>query len=328
MSSHWTPEVSDPFVDRITIILNLGSHQIPNTKHDSKSNQPARSVIVRFQRVAAEMKLDPIPMKIGHYGSTYLNWKLTLSKCSVIYGIRRKPNKDGGLSVRIEFNPAKLSSGSINIIESDILELLGFADGFSSLLQGATVTHLDVAVDLFGISLADLFFVGRGATGSVLRGVRTTGKQESIWSNEHGLETVYFRSGARSPSLLLRAYNKKLEQLQRHGIQPLSAAPHTRVEVAMNRRGVLLNALPSLRSPFSALGLSDVSISEPISAFADSVRTRGLDAARSRHPVESFQVWRLQTSLNSPWWDPINQWKSWPQSLLQSEIGKWISMAA
>ncbi|WP_321490209.1 hypothetical protein [uncultured Hyphomonas sp.] len=310
--------------------LHLGAHLISTAPYVAQAhvNNHAYLVAGYFKKVATAQNLRPIEIKNGYYGNAYRNWAATLTTGQVMYGVRAKPDSKGTVDVRLEFNPAKLSSLDFELMEDHIIELLGLQTDFLSILPGARVTRLDIAIDILGILIPDLLFVGRGRSGSVIRGARSTGDSESIWNEENGIETLYFRTGAKSPTLKLRAYNKDQERLHRGEILTLPTVPTTRIEVVITRQNLQMNALPSLPNPFSALGLCDLTHRDISAAVADSVRVRGSAAARLIHPCEAYHKLRVHRQTDAPWWKPRELWKHWPDSLLKNRFGEWVSIAA
>lgn len=225
--------------------------------------------------------------------------------------------------VRINLNPARLTSAGLSEIDTIFTLLFGQEMNINTWLGRAKYTRIDAALDVINMDVTDLIFHEHKA---------------SKWSCFHdasfGLETFSrlkkTNKGNWKPEV--RVYNKA-KQLEDNGkTPPYGALPHTRIEVTKStqRRFRDLLSLPNPVDDLTMGYLPDIAAAMPCGFrnFVHASMRVGLQRALDDVPLHQRDS--FAAALNGPpatFWEPKTIWSSWKDGLAQSGLLKWIEKA-
>jgi hypothetical protein len=203
---------------------------------------------------------------------------------------------------RIDFNPSKLGPEAIEqLIYEQIDLVLDF--GVPEFHAKAKISRIDIAIDLLGVSIQDLFVFSDQAVRSA--------KYERFGT----LESIYL--GSSKSTAQTRIYDKVAEMIAK-GQMVESVQPITRIERVVRNAGSLKN-LAKMKNHFSTLHLASMSdkangIPIPIwRMFVSHTQRHTTQAALAQLPKSERAKYKAALKANEPiWWDTAEIWKQWP----------------
>ena len=205
---------------------------------------------------------------------------------------------------RCEFNPAKIAPDGIN----DVLQFLKSATGISldHIISSGIVTRIDLALNLYGLSLDNSIVRSRGA------------QKVGLYSDRYGNPEWVALGSPRSNRTIAYAKNDNDGQF-------------LRLERRLKPRLPLCD-LPQLTDPFAQVQLIPTESFLPFldknmaEFFFDSVRIRGLNRAikmlqpKARRAIKAM----LRDPAASMLPSTTEIWKDWPQLLKQSGFAPFL----
>jgi hypothetical protein len=201
---------------------------------------------------------------------------------------------------RLEFNPATAGRTGFDTVVNVLDEL---TNGLAmQMFRGGTITRVDVALDLAGLSVNDvLIWIKRQ-------------RKNGIFTDQFGYPQTLYLGGARSGQTV--AYNK---------LDKATGEPFFRVERRIRPRCVAQD-LVSLPNPFTKVAMVHVDSVVPLIEtshpewFLDSVRVRGF--SRAIRAMPRGQQKAIKQLLNDPSRSllPTDQdiWQQWPATIIQA----------
>jgi hypothetical protein len=215
--------------------------------------------------------------------------------------IQAGPRFAGLCDYRFEFNPAILDIAGVNRVV-EILDSV-FVEGSYHLLRNSFVTRLDVALDLYGLSVDQLIVWNRRQ--------RTFG----VFSDQYGIPRTLYLGKSKSNRTVV--YDKDCED-----------GPSVRVERRIHPkcRGSQLASLPD---PFRVVQMVHTDSLRPFlsgmipNQFFDSVRLRGFTHVLATLPAAQRRA--IKAVLKDPAQSALPSteevWRSWSELLRTSGLG-------
>jgi hypothetical protein len=247
----------------------------------------------------------------------------------VKFYLTAKPNSSSMAPIRIEYNPSRLKSDTLQKLG----ELWSKADGsgipLPALFSDARITRLDIAVDILNLWIADIYPHVENA--------------KKVWmaiEPKTGIQTAYFhwttnqKTFGHQKQADLSIYDKR-QQLEDTGTDnPFEGVPYTRVELRLNKK-CHPDKLAELPYPFEKIFLRRGIVNEPImdqriwSMFLDSMRFRGRENALKLLPEELLEGKIAKEKKYAPS-DLITKetiWPHWQEALKGGQISSLIDWA-
>lgn len=212
--------------------------------------------------------------------------------------------------LRLDFVPVDL--GEAGMLELHVAINMIVPDGWEYVVKHGRVTRLDVAVDLYGLTMDSFHFVPK-----------KTAHTTRLFPSGH-LETIYFGKPKSSQTVIYDRSKKRAGLSQ-------TVAQSVRVERRMKPNGQMkLSSLPSITNPFTGMRMSIALPAPPKSAkenewalFSDSVEKRGLPAALALLPKDRAKAYKAHVLTQElPEWTPEVIWQGWLPMLEELGIAK------
>lgn len=227
--------------------------------------------------------------------------------------------------VRLEFNPSKIG---------DLEELKAIAAVWDKIFLGeipfavwmerAQITALDVAIDMAGVPITDLFVSAPLAN------------KWNYWlsgDKEAQTITAWKFAGGKKRKLFM-IYDKQQELLDTGHELFAGAAHRVRIERSLRNQKIALHKLDALGNPFDGLTLHHIPTiaakqSPGFRLFVHAAQTMGFVAAPKEAPGEFRAQWKQAVEHMKPaaFWSPETSWKHWKKKLKASGIQTWIDAA-
>jgi hypothetical protein len=218
--------------------------------------------------------------------------------------LQAKPTRTGAKRpafARLEFNPSKAGVAGVSEVRTIAATLFSAED-----MRHASVSRIDVAVDMHGVRISNLAVRSRRHQKSML-----------VFGREGNLETIYV--GDRGSGSQVTIYDKAAQLRETKSIH--LAGPCTRFEARI-RTYIPVNELSLLKNPFFGIdvfcGLDDLSIGTPHhhQMFLDSIARRGLHAALRMLPASRRQRYeRAIAKRRCSYWKPDELWSGWDRAV-------------
>lgn len=212
------------------------------------------------------------------------------------------PTKKTWPYFRIDFNPSKLGTEAIEqliYVEIDLLLEYGVAEFNAK----AKISRIDIAIDLSGVSIQDLFVFSNQAVRS------------AKYDRKGNRESLYL--GSSKSTAQTRIYDKVAEMIAK-GQMVESVQPITRIERVVRNAGYLKN-LAKMKNHFSTLHLASMDGTAngiPIHIwrmFVSHAQRHTTQAALAQLPKPERAKYKAALKANEPiWWDTAEIWKQWP----------------
>lgn len=254
-SPYW---VSLPLPDKLHLSVGL------NPKHFSPGFKPAEAhdygrMLMHALATGQAGPATVLQYLPAHMIHTKVQVQFGSDQVPVYFELKKTPKAhDGPHTLIIQMNPAKLGEDGV----FDFLDRLHSGTQgrllVGSMLADARISLLDVAIDIVGIRLFDL-----------LVSSKLEKRREQICSASTGdLETIMLHPGTtmvvqgagkklrKSTARMVKAYDKRREQIASGVSPPYGDAPVSRVEVTKKRFGskhTTLQTLPLLSNPFAGV---------------------------------------------------------------------------
>lgn len=297
MSINNKVSVSPLFIDKLVFLLN------PEGNRDE------------FERNALEVLNNRDKDKI--FGNPYIKGNRYKHNFEVVFGadtiilIQIYPLQDNNSMIRIELNPQKMGFDGLQILKDILVKLFGPA--MEAELRKATISMMDVTVDLTGCHINDLL------------AHREKSKKSCLFWGDHGeVETIYI--GTPKSPRQVKIYNKRAEVLQKSKVD--IGVETTRVECSLMLGKRSAQNLLTLENPFSDLHICSVDdsvlddCSDMTRLFLDSCRYRGWTAAlaRVKDPKRRENLRnRLSARYKANWWNADTVWSGFASAI--SKLG-------
>ncbi|WP_112663426.1 hypothetical protein [Microvirga flavescens] len=259
------------------------------------------------------------PAPLGKSPSRYktnIIWHGTPSEGGILIQAHPKSKKVKHF-FRFEFNPSTLSKASIAGFFEEWAELSIQAGSLEDILKNGTITRLDIAVDVVGVSIFNLLFRGGEAH-----------KSFAYFAESGPVQSVYLNYKPKKKPSDTKGYNKRKELEETGKLPAYGGIPYSRIEVTRKtalpipKLGTLPNKLMgiSVASPnsYRPEGME----SQTWTWFLDSVRHRGEKAALATVIDASLRS-EIETCLNeahADLWRPQDIWKFWPEALKAAQL--------
>ena len=224
---------------------------------------------------------------------------------SAVLLVSLAPNFPNNKFARFEFNPTNLQIADLRSIVEFVLDI-----PLETTLSMATINRIDVAVDLPGVSVNDLFC--RAPNFRVSR---------SYYSSANARETEYI--GKRNSPLCIKMYDKvaQMKHWNSTHLQKFEIPNHalTRIEAEVRPR-CFFSELPALANPFSRFQIGYIANfpakNDLDSFFIDSVRLHGWTHAFAKaSDSNKIRFKQLMNHAACDWWNPETMFYSWPSLL-------------
>lgn len=219
--------------------------------------------------------------------------------------------------LRFEFNPYKFGFDNLSVFKKVLAEFCYQEVTYSSLLQQARVTRVDVACEFINVPTAQVFCR-----------YHKPAKWHVYFSSDGVAETIYMGMTAKQKWANAKIYNKLQEQVDKELPLDFQGLDHMRVEVRSAKKPMLKD-LGSLNNPFGAVELFFPRLTMPPkktethfwSMFMDSCRMRGIEGALDLLPSEIRKDFakHLEESKVAIW-KPDQVWAKWDQALEDSGL--------
>ena len=302
-----------PFIDKISLIVEPST--APNKELD---NQPDAHAIYMalFQSLDDTELFKDAPKPKGYQLAKRVVMKTVadLKKWPLLQIAYDKTEKLV-TRLRLEFVPVDLGPEGMNELHIQLTAIL--PDGWAYMVQHASVTRIDIAVDLPGVTMDDFVVQPQQAM------------TVSTWKSKGALESVYI---GKSKGNQTRIYSRSQKRLAKK--QAWDGAPEVRVERKLiNLKEMKLLDLPAMTNPFSSIALIDNLPGPPPllnekkhwqwSLFRDSVQVRGLTAALALLPSALRTRFRKHLIAHAKsYWDPEAIWAGWKLMLKELKIAQ------
>jgi hypothetical protein len=195
-------------------------------------------------------------------------------------------DKDGGVQIRLEFNPAKVGQIGMAYLFKRVGIICG--DGASGFLERAIVNRVDVAIDVAGHHLDDILIsVPSHRRGSMY--TSASGKADTI-----GI-------GSRRTGTYRRVYMKD---------EPSKVM---RIEVELKPH-VSFHQLPEIANPLLGMDMYELTGAVDCTTrwFMDSCHKRGMSRALKFAPPKLRKVITARVdAAKAAWWSPDLLWATW-----------------
>jgi hypothetical protein len=218
------------------------------------------------------------------------------------------PVKPNAAPFRVEFNPAKLGKKLVEELVLDITAemLIG---GVGTFYKHARVTRVDVAFDLFGLELNELF----------------------LWSDGNIVNQTFQKEGMRTETVIqsyskikqLVIYNKAKEMADK-GLIPISD-PWTRVEARARSCGYL-TSLANLNNPLLGFHICHRERPEHVGHNFWILLNAAVDLTTAQSVVQKLtpsgrvKIKKIFNSSPLDIWDAEKLWQNWPDILKASGL--------
>jgi hypothetical protein len=214
--------------------------------------------------------------------------------------IQASPRRPGAAFSRIEFNPSKAGPEGMQAYHQLATRLFP-----TSYALTACVTRIDIAIDFFGVSIADF-------------NVRSTRHRKTMTvSGSRGLtETIYLGLAKSKTQVIL--YDKARQLRETEGSQLKGFC--TRIEARI-RTFTPVVQLGEIKNPFAGIKVYSLADITPPDArhwplFRGCVAHRGLHAALALLPLaEREKYQRALAERPSRVWNPNDLWCGWPAAV-------------
>jgi len=211
----------------------------------------------------------------------------------ILYGLLHKKFR-----AWFEFNPGK---GNLADVEGLLKVVLHYGHG--SLVQRASITKCEIAIDVDDVCFDDYFFLEPAFL-----------SHYDIYQSS-GTQYLGFRHGARS----FTCYDKRKELSDMHGID--LGYDRLRIEAKLRPKGVPLAALVELANPFAALLVIDRQLLAATQSaalhplqLADSSHSSVQDAYRALAKQQRALVRQEVSHVQPTWWQPHALWQGYPEA--------------
>lgn len=295
------PNVSQPLIDKISITYDF----------DTQTGEGLRALISSSQN-DGNYQLHYVGSR--YRGESYkYNWKLNLDNRGHDYVlIQMQPYITAGY-LKLEWNPAKLGA-AVNERLWGFLEIL-LADEYEPFLNAATVTRMDIAVDVSPMTPDAIWIESTHLTKG---GIRTGG-----YGALHSVEYAHVQTinlGDRGSRTSFCIYCRNPDTGKRISTNPFV----TRIEARVKPR-CTLRRLWNIPNPFDRLTVvRSIDAVELNSAtdmqrlFIASCRSNGLQGAhrliRNYRTRTRMKNW-INQNIAENWFDPVQIWSGYTQSL-------------
>ena len=325
--SGYKVSVSKPIVDRLTLTYDIADPELQliicqylwNTAADDNypSIQNAKTKLKKmFGAPNYGTSVQFVPP--GNIGSVFIQARMgnALQKSGKP---KSKPKEQAFL--RFDLNPARLGSHGLSLFKDELSNIfLETPDvAWAALATKATITRLDIAVDLINVDIEDLMF----------RYKKAGGKSGSYFGVGSKLETRYLNVTKSGSKTYVYDRRQKLLDLQKDGEgagPEYGDTPHTRIEFRTNTTKPVIE-LPKLMNHAKKIEIFDIDAGDPPEEahhwrlFQDSCRYRGLSGALELLPEGLREKYEATVqSVESELWRPDNLWEKWPESLKASGL--------
>ncbi len=285
-------KLSDPFVDKLTLIYNCNeatSEYIASTLRDmSKDHDFGLHGYYRNYRGLGYQYAFGLP--IGDKNQ---------SECIIFVLSNKKwPN------LRIEWNPNVAKKYGNEFIWNFIFSFM--LEDYEDFLLNALITRLDIAIDIHPIHLDNIW-----TTAARYR-------KSNIHYGEGGrIESIYL--GSNESDKQIKLYDKHLEQTKKGINIPKNTV---RIECRLSPK-ISIYDLSAVVNPFpdcivDAIPDGDIRLRDYDKIhFLDSIRLRGLHNALkliTPYSRRKYHAW-ITEMTNSDWWEPERVWQNWDNAI-------------
>lgn len=291
-----TGVVSQPFIDKITIVVKPATEQDAAEMHSGQ--------FVAFKDTSMFLKTDPITAS-GYQGARFVHIESSKARPLIQFKSYSKKLQ----SIRIEFNPRKLGTDGLMELAACMTSIMD--QGWEYVVMNGHVTRIDVAVDIVGVRVEDFLCLTKQGITSTIWAV--DGHAQSLSLGKKGNKTL--------------VYSVKAKRLAKD--QGWTGLSKIRVERRLISPAFHdLAKLEQLPNPFTSLTLTKPLPPLPPGVkkqdwqiFGDSVQVRGLTAALALLPKARKSKYRAYLKSHAqPWWVPATFWENWAEIVEASRL--------
>jgi hypothetical protein len=323
--------ITAPFCDKITLrapisIEDVFQFAVTQGHHPDQYlatlAQDARTTLEQTKKSAPndpDLQFKFKGRKVGYRGG---HKRLGPDAASTGIYIATRPDKaHARFFVIIEANPARLRETGLSELDELITLLFHEEINFHALLRRATISSIDIALDLHHIEIRDLIFhpiAGR--------------KWSSFFDPDISAQTMSMLKMSREKwTPCLRVYDKSAQLSETGHCVPAGLPQTVRIESRLKLRRPL-HKLLSLENPFADLQLGylpEAAIEQPFGFrnFVHASMRCGLDRALSDVPVELRASFTSARATPAGFWKPEEIWKCWPAGLSDQGLLSWIKIS-